>query len=60
MLSINRTNMNSVYDKIIVAMPMPTKRSVNVAKKLGMYNGIVSKKLGMYNTQNKKKLGKYN
>jgi hypothetical protein len=52
--------MNSVYDKIMVALPMPKKRSVNVAKKLGMYNGMVSKKLGMYNMQNKKKLGKYN
>jgi len=51
--------MNAVYDKIMVAMPMPTRRSMNVAKKLGMYNGMVSKKLGMYNTQNKKKLGMY-
>lgn len=58
-MSINRTNMNAVYDKIMVAMPMPTRRSVNVAKKLGMYNRMVSKKLGMYNTQNKKKLGMY-
>ena len=52
--------MNAVYDKIMVAMPMPKRRSMNVAKKLGMYNGMPSKKLGMYNTQNKKKLGMYN
>lgn len=52
--------MNTVYDKIVFAMPVPqTKKTVSAVKKLGMYNGMPSKRLGAYNGQNKRRLGCY-